>query len=327
MNHDDENTEHDLARLLRAAGPRETLPGELGRRWEAHFRAELASARPRPSGRTRAALGGLAAALLAALLLGIEFGARSPTPPTAEVLSVAGRVELLGADAHGLASGDTLPAGAVLASSPNSGIAIDWAGYDVRVHEDSRLLVESERLILQAGELFISDLGRQTRLRQATVVTPFGTVRDLGTQFKVRVEGDSVVASVRSGSILVESGSERERADAVAGESATLLLHRDRRVEAGDDRSDWGWIHALSRAFELEGSTVLDFLRWSAVESGQRLQFADDGVALAARSTRLSGSLDLGAIGPEQAISLVLSTTRFSALSEDGVLLVSRRSE
>lgn len=327
MNDDNDTAEPDLGALLRAAGPREALPEELGRRWEAHFRAELASARPRRVGRNWVALGGLAAGLLVAALLWLELGARHSAVLSAEVQSIAGRVELVGDSARPLVPGESLPAGAVLASSPGSGIALDWAGYDVRMHEDSRLTVEGERLILQAGEIFISDRDRRTSLPQATVVTPFGTVRDLGTQFKVRVEGESVVASVRSGSILVDSGTARRRADAVAGESATLLLHRDRRVEPGEDGSDWRWIHALTRAFELEGSTVLDFLRWSTAESGQQLQFADDGVALAARSTRLSGSMDLGAIGPERAVALVLSTTRFSAHSENGVLLVSRRSE
>ena len=104
-----------------------------------------------------------------------------------------------------------------------------------------------------------------------------------------------------------------------------LLVRQDGVVEAADDTSDWTWIHSAARGFDLEGRTVLEFLQWAAGESGRELRFVDSAAELSAGFTRFSGTLELEGLNPEQAIAMVLSTTRFEARSEDGVLVVSQR--
>lgn len=76
--HERDDTERDVARLLEVAGPREALPEELRARWEAHFRAELAAARP---GRRRRLLLTVSAlgVCIAVLLLSLNRFAIDPS--------------------------------------------------------------------------------------------------------------------------------------------------------------------------------------------------------------------------------------------------------
>ena len=189
-------------------------------------------------------------------------------------------------------------------------------------------LAGASRCDAEAGEVYVSNRDRRTSRRHVTVVTPYASVSDIGTQFKVRLSGDAVVASVRQGSIVVTTDGGEHRADASDAGGRTLVVGRDRSVQVFDDRSDWAWIYPVAQPFRLEGRTVFQFLRWSTGESGRQLLFADEDAALAARNARFSGGLDLVDRDPDEAVDLVLSTTRFEArVQSDGSLLVSRRSE
>ena len=98
-------------------------------------------------------------------------------------------------------------------------------------------------------------------------------------------------------------------------------------VQTTEDNSDWTWIYPVARRFELEGRSVLEFLQWSATESGRAVRFADAAAELAAGQTRFSGALDISGLDPEEAVAVVLSTTRFRATPDGDALRVSRRSE
>lgn len=333
MKESDNRNDEDIARLLEAAGPREQLPEELRSRWESHFRAELQRRRAASPTSHRRRYGLPLAALAAsivALMLVLDRFAAAPEPGTPiQVLAVSGTAELLLESRGRLAAvvGQNLSSGVTVQTAGDSQVALRWQSFDVRLNAGTLMQLRGDKLHLQEGEVYLSNVGRRPGGQRATVVTPFAAISDIGTQFKVKLVRDGVVASVRQGAILVEAGPTTHRAEAAPGAGQSLRVQADNSVQLDRDDSDWSWIYAVSRSFPLEGRTVLEFLRWSASETGLALSFADETVALAARNTRLSGDVDISRIDPERALALVLSTTRFEANVREGTLLVSRRSE
>ena len=326
----DDIDESDIAQLLEAAGAREELPGELRERWESHFRSELqrASSGRRPG--FLVPLLSLAASVLV-LLLVLDFFAGESTPSTPmQVLAVDGDVQLALDERRRLAAiaGQNLSAGVTLETRPGGRVALTWAGYDVRMNDNSTLRLMNDRLQLEAGEIYVSDVGRRVSRRPIAVVTPFAVISDVGTQFKVRFVDDNVISSVRRGSILVRTKAGEHRVDAAPERGRTLTITADSSVTVSPDGTDWEWIYAVSRRFDLEGRSVYDFLQWSVSETGRELRFADESVALAARNTRFSGAVKLGGLDPDRAVAVALSTTHFSVEADaDGSLRVTRRLE
>jgi ferric-dicitrate binding protein FerR (iron transport regulator) len=326
----DKVQERDIARLLEVAGPREELPEDLKRHWENHFRAELQSVRKKRRQGFLLPLIALAASIVVLVLVVDFFAGPAATATSMQVHAVAGQGQVILDERRRVAAiiGQHLSEGVAVETMIGGRMALTWAGFDVRLNQKSRLRLHRDHLALEAGEIYVSNRDRRISRRQVTVVTPYATVSDIGTQFKVRLSGDGVVASVRQGSILVRTDAGEHRADASADGGRTLFVGEDQSVQVTEDRTDWAWIYPVAESFELEGRTVFQFLRWSTGESGRQYRFADEEAALAARNARFSGGLDLANFDPDEALALVLSTTRFEArVQSDGSLLVSRRSE
>ncbi len=317
----------DIARLLRELGPRETPPDELKRHWEARFRAELVSARRSRRKRRLLPLAALAASIVAVVLLLNPAGDPVPDTQSMTVVALTGDAHILAADAtrQQASPGRSLTRGDVLVTAANSRVGLDWAGFDIRLNENTRVRLDAQEIELEGGELYISSRGRTTAFPVATIVTPLATVRDIGTQFKVRYDGRFVETSVREGAIEVQTATGDQQARALPGESRSLLVGPDGAVESAADDSDWSWITSVARPLNLEGLSVLEFLQWAASETGYELKFVDSAAELSAGYTRFSGDLDLEGLDPQEAMALVLSTTRFEAAREDGALLITRR--
>ena len=329
---DDHDPDRDIARLLGAAGPREEPPEELKERWGAHFRAELAQAKhARQARRWRRALpiGAIAASLLLGLVILNRPHGTDATEIPMQVLAVAGSAQVQATPAARQAAtpGLQLSVGAVLETQSRARLGLNWAGFDVRLNENTRLRLMQDGLQLDAGEIYVSSLGQQELLTSVVVVTPIATIRDVGTQFKVRYDDGEVTTAVREGSIVLETSRSRRRVDAAPGARQVLVASADGAVTVSEDTSDWSWIYPVAQRFALEGQTVLDFLRWSTAESGRELRFADEAAELAAAYARFSGAADISSLDPEEAVALVLSTTRFEAAPDGDALVVSRRSE
>ena len=158
---DDHDPDRDIARLLRAAGPREEPPEELRERWGAHFRAELAQAKHAKRARQwRLALpiGALAASLLVALVILNRPPGTDGTEIPVQVLAVTGSAQVQVTPARRLAAtpGLQLPVGALLETQSRARLGLNWAGFDVRLNEQTRLRLMQDRLQLDAGEIYVS---------------------------------------------------------------------------------------------------------------------------------------------------------------------------
>lgn len=338
--------EEMVRRLLREAGPRPPIPPEdldaISAAARSAWREQLQH-RARPAApRRRRPLKTFALPLAAALA--VAFGLawwwtlrRIPLPPAvAWVEEVAGPV-LLEARANGprrIAKGDPIPLGAVLYSGTGEARRGRASlrllqGATVRVDVETRLrLASATELELERGALYVdTGSGRlPPRSRAAIEVwTPVGTVRDVGTQFAVRIadpEGGALLVRVRDGAVLTR---QRGRTFLTpAGQE--LVLHRDGsadRREVAAHGPGWDWIMETTAGFAIEGRSLREFLDWVSHETGWRIAFADPGLADSAAAIVLHGSI--GELRPDQAPAAVLPGAGLEGELRDGTLVVRRR--
>ena len=318
----------DVARLLRAAGPREQLPDTMKQRWEEQFRRELQPVlKRRDRGRRRWVMG-LCASL--ALLVGTFVLIRTPpgdVAPAIRVSQALGGSRIIAPDMGELAllAGQRVPPGSIINTGENGLVAISYGAHELRLNRHTRLLVYADRLELEAGELYASDHGSTAAGAPLVITTAHGSIRDIGTQFTVTAYPDRTVATVRRGIVLVNTGREELRAEARPGSASRLIIDRDmnaRREQVAPTGTDWNWIYQSGTNFTVEGKTAHDFLQWSVGESGLTLVFASKGAEALARTTRLHG--DIGGLDPERAVDAVLASTDLVAeRSADNTLRIS----
>jgi len=169
--------------------------------------------------------------------------------------------------------------------------------------------------------------------------TPLGVVRDLGTQFEVRLlptveggeekgekTGEETLAAlrvrVREGRVDLRWDGSTDAADA----GVELLLHADGRLDRSRIASHgpgWDWVLQVAPGFDIEGRTVDQFLRWVARETGWEIRYADPSLARSARAITLHGAM--GPVTPDQAPGVALPGAGLTSEVVDGTLVVSRR--
>jgi ferric-dicitrate binding protein FerR (iron transport regulator) len=327
--------EQKLALLLRAAGPREPVPLAARARWEATFRQELAPVLRRRQQRRRWVVGlaGAAAAMLL-VLLAYPPPPEVAAPPLVTLDYVAGAAKLAdGERTRALAPGQALVAGNVLLTAGDGHLALRFGVHRLRLDGDSRLTLQAGGVYLHRGRLYVSDDAPPGRPAPApgrqpfAIVTPWGQVRDIGTQFLVAVGEHSTRATVRRGAIEMTQGNSRRRAAATAGGAVELRTDSDARISeqrAPASGERWQWIYQSTPPFTLEGSSVLAFLEWVSAETGLVLAFESS----AAHRLAAQGTLH-GAMGdwddPQDAIGPVLAATDLRAEVSRGQLHVRLR--
>ncbi len=196
-----------------------------------------------------------------------------------------------------------------LASGPSvrldAGTRVRWA---------SRSALELER-----GAVYVDSQGAVT----VEVRTALGIVRDVGTQFEVRLKGSdgdgTLRVRVREGSVFLERGSESHGAD--AGSELTVddagVLTRSTFPTYGPA---WDWVLEAAPAPDVEGMTLRAFLDWAAREGGWDLRFADEEVAARASEIVLHG--DLEGLRPSEATAAVFQGSELTYQVENGELWI-----
>jgi len=125
-------------------------------------------------------------------------------------------------------------------------------------------------------------------------------VRDIGTQFQVRIEvrlgGLGVRIRVRDGEVRV---TDTNGVDVRASAGEELFSRPDGSGRAIDRRpvavagSAWTWAERAAPLFSVEGKTLGAFLDWVSREGAWTVTFADGTFSKAARATVLHGRPDL----------------------------------
>ena len=334
MNEHQTVEEQEVRDLIAGAGPRAVVPAEDVARIKAAAREEWREmvAGERQHLRGSRFRGGLALAASVLLALAIGWWWTTRTAPVAA--PVVASVELLAGSARTdeaveLTVGRRLTAGATVETtgwvegSP-AGVALRLdGGQSLRLAADTGVrLVSETRFELQHGRLYV-DSDSTTAAGGVEIVTVLGTVRDIGTQFEVRLsEGDAAVrVRVREGKIALEADDDSHLA--ARGDQLSLLadgLVVRARVEPYGP--EWDWVMATAPSIEIEGRSLGWVLDWVARETGRGIHYADPALAAAAAEIIVSGSVE--GLTPAQTLDAVVATSGLHYRVENGTILITR---
>ena len=313
-----------IADLLRLTGPRPPAPDDRAERVRHAVRAEWRAAVAGPRRRVARVrrLAALAAVLAVAVAIPLVRGWR-PFPPPAP--GFAARVEV---GNSALRAGETLPSGALVETAGADRLALRLAsGHSVRLDTDSRArLVSPVILELLGGAIYIDSGGPAGPSAPPhppiDIRTPAGIVREIGTQFEVRLIDAAVRVRVREGSVAlrrpagplaVRAG--RELTVGADGNARDLLL-----AEPGA----WEWTGEVVPMMAIDGRTLGEFLAWFSRERGLTIRYADAGLAASAPGIRLSGSIE--GMTLDEALASVLSISGLGHRLDGPILTVDRAS-
>jgi ferric-dicitrate binding protein FerR (iron transport regulator) len=268
----------------------------------------------------------IAAAVVLTLLAGWMWRSTQPAALVARVESLDGSVEARGpgwlARESQLVGGSSLTAGSTLHVTADGGVLLRLApNLTVRLAANTRATINAvDELELAEGRAFIDATpGAHAPLR---VLTPFGEVTHLGTQYQVRSGRDEIEVAVREGRAqftaagatrVTEAGQwllRRGAADPVIGDLAAA----DARFE---------WIGKLPTEFRLEGATLAGFLAWFQRETGLAAIYSDSIDAGQFTQVQLKGSID--ELEPLEALSFVLATADLAWHREGAKVVIEKR--
>jgi ferric-dicitrate binding protein FerR (iron transport regulator) len=255
--------------------------------------------------RKRGAFAAAAAAVLVAAFVYLNGGPgpSAPTPLVARVEQVQGIVTT--SNGARLVAGGGLVGGTQLASDDGQiGLRLASGG-SLRIGPRSRVvLAGSDEAELLAGVLYFDS--EDGRTSEFAVTTQLGRVRDVGTQFLVRVDDDQLDIGVRAGRVTLTRGGASD--DAGVGERlvASQASNGLRRESIATFGGEWEWAERLAPPFDIDGRTVSTFLAWFEAQTGRTVVFADAAAERTAQTAMLSGSIDLP---PLQKLSAVLALT------------------
>jgi len=223
----------------------------------------------------------------------------------------------------GQASGSPAPVGAGGAVMSGSTVTTSdgtlamtfTSGVHLRLDASTIVRVESATdVTIERGAVYVDSADAHPGPPGASPIsihTTSGIVRDIGTQFEVRLAGVGIRTRVRKGQVRVTDANGMEvRAD--AGEE---LLWRDGLERSITRRpiavtgSEWAWAERAALAFNVDGQTLGAFLDWVGREGAWTVTFASETVSEAARTTVLHGRPDLlKGLTLAEALDVVLKT-------------------
>ncbi|MFT7651341.1 MAG: hypothetical protein ACI9ON_000892 [Limisphaerales bacterium] len=171
---------------------------------------------------------------------------------------------------------------------------------DIRLSKGARAEIYSgEELRLLNGSIYIDTQGDA----DITILTPFGTVSDIGTRFAVTVDENQLVVGVRHGEVRVESRFGELHAKG-QGSTASVVTVDDQGSRTHTEPSSaerWEWIHAVSPGYD--NNTVMGAVRQIADDLGVELTFENRGVEAGVTNVAVQG--DLQNLQPRQALQYV----------------------
>lgn len=319
-------TQDALARLIRAAGRRESPPAEAYERaWNAATEVWQNKVRHR---RRRTVLS--LAAGIAALAIGLGAAMRSlesppiAPEPVASVVRVIGSVRARAADARdwtfvGEDSGP-LSTGTVVQAGTGSSAALQLDRVSLRLASGAEVVLDSpSRLRLVRGTVYL-DTGATRTTGQVAVVTRAGTVTDVGTQFEVHYLDGGYRVRVREGEVLLQRDDGLRRG--VAGQEIRIDASGDASIASiRPDDPAWAWVQALATAPDIDRQPLTMLLAWVSRETGASIRYATPAVERKATTTILHGSIRH--LTPLEALTVMLATTdlRHEVLA-DGTIMI-----
>jgi FecR protein len=316
--------EDPLARQIEAAGRRPRAPEAAVDRAKAATHAVWSEQLRRKRSRWPSRLAIAAALLLAVSGLIYSLFRQPEVSPTIALLQrVIGEVIVDGdfRPEGDLLADSSLRKGAVIATGPGGLAAFQLdPGLSVRLDSSTEVnLIGPRQLRLERGALYVDS----TRGGGLEVITALGVVRDIGTQFEVRLLPSStgqLRVSVREGQVVVKRGV--EAIEARGGEQLTLSAGvPDRRLVSRQGDS-WTWAESTAVAPEIEGRPLNDVLVWVGRETGYTWRIVDPTLERDRMTILLHGSI--AGLAPLDALRLVLDSSGLSYRKEGDIFWLER---
>jgi ferric-dicitrate binding protein FerR (iron transport regulator) len=315
-----------LASLIRNAGrmpePSAAFKEELRQELTGVWRQQVAARR-----RRRHWIGAGIAATLAIVAVGFQFLPVDPSEAGSIVRAPEGLQLTLPGERSRLAfAGERVLAGSRLATAGSPAAMEIGAGFNVRLDAHTRVTVnDGAHLALESGRLYI-DSGVDSRedpgaaLDGLVIDTPFGAVRDVGTQFVVALQPGQVTVQVREGLVKLE-----QEASAVAV-APGQRLHVDARGEMRTEQvalsgEDWSWAESVAPALVTEGRSLQAFLGAVRRQTGLEVRYASPELASKAAGTIIGGQHP--DLPPRQLLDVVMAATSFRHIVTESEIIVS----
>ena len=265
----------------------------------------------------RTAFAAAASVMLVAALMYFRADpvATAPAPLVASVERVEGVVTTASGSRLGLGSG-------IIARTQietgDSQLALSLAsGGSLRIGPRSRVvLAGGDEAELLAGAVYFDS--EQERASEFAVTTRLGRVRDVGTQFLVRLDAQQLDVGVRAGRVDLSSGGTSDTAgvgERLVASQGSSDLRRDTIPTFG---TEWEWAERLAPPFDINGRTLGEFLAWFEAQTGRTVEFGD-AAAERKREALLKGTIDMP---PLPKLAAVLSLVGDLTYTLDGQRVV-----
>jgi hypothetical protein len=304
----DAHGDDEVARLVRLAG----TSGPVAAERLARVRAAVHGAwRDEYVARTRRRRLTVGVLLAAAAFVVIAFAIGGPSRTPAPVM--VARIDHATESRPPFTAGGAVMSGSTVTTSAGTLAMTLTSGVHLRLDASSTARVDSATdVALERGAVYVDSAGAhpaQPGASPISIHTPAGLVRDIGTQFEVRLAGAGIRIRVRDGQVRVTDAS---GVDARADAGGELFSKRDGSIDRrpiAATGSEWAWAERAAPPFSVEGKTLGAFLDWVSREGAWTVTFADRRVSEVARATVLHGGPGLlKGLTPAEALDVVLPT-------------------
>jgi len=188
------------------------------------------------------------------------------------------------------------------------------SGVNIRLDIDTTIQIQSQHDIeLLDGAIYVDSGNDPSVELQIQVITPIGAIKDIGTQFEVRLNNDAVQVKVREGVVNFSTHDTVYRTESgISVEVDKTGIAKWKSTQASDP--SWFWAQSVAPAFAIENRSLMEFLEWAARETGAQLEFENAFAEAAARRTILHGKLSGFTI--QESLQAILATTDLEQVSE-----------
>ena len=328
----DADDEVEIERLLNEVGARAEPTAEMMQAVHAAVHAEWQTMVAQRSRRKQGTIWSIAAtvvvALGAVLLWQFSAGPRALPVNVASIANIqhtasVGTAQVstnAGVTWHDVVLGEVLAVGAEVRTDATTRAALDFGkGLSVRIDAGSHVqLLAADRVSLERGRIYID--APPHVLAPLSVLTAFGAVRHLGTQYQVQLAQDRMTVSVREGRVVIAG--QYGEGNVVANESVVYGARGEiARAAMTPHDSTWQWAMQAAPAIDIDNHSLAMFLDWVARESGRTLTYSTAEARTQAEQLVLRGSV--AALSPDQALRAVMATTQFVHTETAGAIHIS----
>lgn len=303
---DNTNSDDAIAALVRLAGRRPPVPEDAARRVREAVHDEWMETISRRR-RTRWIGSAAAVAAAAVTIVVLRMMPSSPQPqPAPQRMVVAG----------GQTNGAVIFANDVYEVANGGMASLAWGNATLRLDGGTRVRIASPtELTLDRGAVYVDSHGSRV-----VIHTPIGSVRDIGTQFEVRLAPDRMRVRVREGRVDLQHGGATHSAE------AGVELDADARGgvtqhSIAKSGADWDWVVRAAPPIHLDGRTLSEVVASVTRDEGVTPVWSDSA-SRGAASMRLHGDVPLT---PEEALDTALVASGLTARADGDRLIIQRR--